>query len=103
MLDIEKYEKDIFSSEFFLFVVFLKIISQKGDGKELLSVDLSLFTYPENYEKPIDVYDCDVKVEFAKANIVFLFKHIGALLVNNFDTDINDFMSSLSHRVFSIL
>ena len=47
-----------------------------------MNVDLSLFTYPDKYEKPVDVYDCDVKVEFAKANIVFLMKHINALLVN---------------------
>ncbi|CAF4610852.1 unnamed protein product, partial [Rotaria sp. Silwood2] len=47
-----------------------KIISQQGDDKELLRVDLSLFTYPGEYQKPIDVFDCDVKVQFAKANIV---------------------------------
>ncbi|CAF3586652.1 unnamed protein product [Adineta steineri] len=57
-----------------------KIISQQGDDKDLLRVDLSLFNHPVGYEKPLDVYDCDVKVEFAKANIVFLFKHIDALL-----------------------
>ncbi|CAF4511064.1 unnamed protein product [Rotaria sp. Silwood2] len=57
-----------------------KIISQQGDDKELLRVDLSLFTYPGEYQKPIDVFDCDVKVQFAKANIVFLFKHIDAIL-----------------------
>ncbi|CAF4037810.1 unnamed protein product [Adineta steineri] len=61
-----------------------KIISQQGDDKDLLRVDLSLFNHPVGYEKPLDVYDCDVKVEFAKANIVFLFKHIDALLVSNF-------------------
>ncbi|CAF2545662.1 unnamed protein product [Rotaria sp. Silwood2] len=57
-----------------------KIISQQGDDKELLRVDLSLFNYPEGYQKAIDVFDCDVKVQFAKANIVFLFKHIDAIL-----------------------
>ncbi|CAF1265249.1 unnamed protein product [Rotaria sordida] len=57
-----------------------KIISQQGDDKELLRVDLSLFNYPEGFEKTIDVFDCDVKVQFAKANIVFLFKHIDAVL-----------------------
>ncbi|UJR10669.1 hypothetical protein I4U23_014864 [Adineta vaga] len=57
-----------------------KIISQQGNDKELLRVDLSLFNYPGNYKKPLDVYDCDVKVQFAKATIVFLFKHIDALL-----------------------
>ena len=67
--------------------IFFKIISQKGDDKDLLRVGLSLFNYPEGYEKPIDVFDCDVKVEFAKANIVFLFKHIDALLVNNFQQE----------------
>jgi hypothetical protein len=66
------------------FKYFFKIISQQGDDKELLRVDLSLFNYPEGYEKPINVVDCDVKVQFAKANIVFLFKHIDALLVNDF-------------------
>jgi len=40
-----------------------------------------LYNYAADYIKPIDVYDCDVKVDFAKANIVFLFKHIDALLV----------------------
>ncbi|CAF0895845.1 unnamed protein product [Rotaria sp. Silwood1] len=57
-----------------------KIISQQGDDKELLRVDLSLCNYPEGYQKPIDVFDCDVKVQFAKATILFLFKHIDALL-----------------------
>ena len=63
------------------FFVFQKIISQQGDDKELLRVDLSLFNYPDNYKKPLDIVDCDVKVQFAKANIVFLFKHIDAILV----------------------
>ncbi|CAF3667368.1 unnamed protein product [Rotaria sp. Silwood1] len=57
-----------------------QIISQQSDGKELLRIDLSLFNYPEGYVKGIDVYDCDVQVQFAKATIVFLFKHIDALL-----------------------
>ncbi|CAF4149952.1 unnamed protein product, partial [Adineta steineri] len=57
-----------------------KIISQQGDDKDLLRVDLSLFNYPVEYKKPTDVYDCDVKVQFAKANIIFLFKHIDVLL-----------------------
>ncbi|CAF0945953.1 unnamed protein product [Adineta ricciae] len=57
-----------------------KIISQQGDEKELLRVDLSLFNHPEGVAKPLDYFDCDVKVQFAKATIVFLFKHIGALL-----------------------
>ncbi|CAF4656530.1 unnamed protein product [Rotaria sp. Silwood1] len=57
-----------------------QIISQQSDDKELLRVDLSLFNYPEGYVKGIDVYDCDVQVQFAKATIVFLFKHIDALL-----------------------
>jgi len=59
---------------------FRKIISQQGDGQDLLQVDLSLFNHPSNYSKPIDVYDCDIQVKFAKANIVFLYKHIGAML-----------------------
>ncbi|CAF4274926.1 unnamed protein product, partial [Adineta steineri] len=57
-----------------------KIVSQQGDDKDLLRVDLSLFNHPVEYKKPLDIYDCDVKVEFAKANIVFLFKHIDVLL-----------------------
>ncbi|CAF1138697.1 unnamed protein product [Adineta steineri] len=57
-----------------------KIISQQGDDKELLRVDLCLFNYPDEYVKPLDIVDCDVKVQFAKANIVFLFKHIDAIL-----------------------
>ncbi|CAF1542330.1 unnamed protein product [Adineta steineri] len=57
-----------------------KIVSQQGDDKDLLRVDLSLFNYPVEYKKSLDIYDCDVKVEFAKANIVFLFKHIDVLL-----------------------
>ncbi|CAF3584298.1 unnamed protein product [Rotaria socialis] len=64
----------------FLFSTFIKIISQQGDNKELLRVDLSLFNYPEGFEKSIDTFDCDVKVQFAKANIIFLFKHIDAIL-----------------------
>ncbi|CAF2933999.1 unnamed protein product [Rotaria sp. Silwood2] len=58
-----------------------KIVSQHGDHKELLRVTVSLFNYPEEYEKPVDVVDCDVKVQFAKANIIFLFKHIDAILI----------------------
>ncbi|CAF0751812.1 unnamed protein product [Rotaria sordida] len=58
-----------------------KIVSQQGDDKELLRVTVSLFDYPEDYEKPVDVVDCDVKVQFAKANIIFLFKHIDAILM----------------------
>jgi len=61
----------------------LKIISQQGDDKELLRVDLSLFNYPDGYIKSLNTVDCDVKVQFAKANIVFLFKHIDAILVNH--------------------
>ncbi|CAF1212266.1 unnamed protein product [Rotaria magnacalcarata] len=57
-----------------------KIISQQGDDKELLRVDLSLFNYPSGYDKTLETFDCDVKVQFAKANIVFLFKHIDAVL-----------------------
>ncbi|CAF1260195.1 unnamed protein product [Adineta steineri] len=57
-----------------------KIISQQGDDKELLRVDLYLFNHPVGYKRPINVYDCAVEVEFAKANIVILFKHINALL-----------------------
>jgi hypothetical protein len=66
---------------FIKFNYFFKIVSQQGDDKELLRVDLSLFNYPEGYTKSIDIVDCDVKVQFAKANIVFLFKHIDAILV----------------------
>ncbi|CAF4925776.1 unnamed protein product, partial [Rotaria sp. Silwood1] len=58
-----------------------KIVSQQGDQKELLRVTVSLFNYPDEYEKPVDVVDCDVKVQFAKANIIFLFKHIDAILI----------------------
>lgn len=61
--------------------IFSKIISQQGNEKELLRVDLALFNHPEGVAKPLDFFDCDVKVQFAKATIVFLFKHIGALLV----------------------
>ncbi|CAF3681386.1 unnamed protein product [Rotaria sordida] len=57
-----------------------QIISQQGDDKELLRVDLSLFNYPEEYIKGVDVYYCDVQIQFAKATIVFLFKHIDAIL-----------------------
>lgn len=45
-------------------------------------MDVCLFEYPDGYEKPLNVVDCDVKVQFAKANIIFLFKHIDAILVN---------------------
>jgi hypothetical protein len=79
---MEKKKQTIFLISNIYFHI-LKIISQKGDDKDLLRVDLSLFTYAETYTKPVEVYDCDVKVVFAKANIVFLFKHIDALLVNN--------------------
>ncbi|CAF3380389.1 unnamed protein product [Rotaria sp. Silwood1] len=58
-----------------------EIVSQQGDQKELLRVTVSLFNYPDEYEKPVDVVDCDVKVQFAKANIIFLFKHIDAILI----------------------
>jgi hypothetical protein len=79
----------------------LKIISQQGDDKELLRVDLSLFNYPDGYKKPLDIVDCDVKVQFAKANIIFLFKHIDAILVNHFPNKIHkDFL--LFFRVFLI-
>ncbi|CAF4190264.1 unnamed protein product [Rotaria sp. Silwood2] len=57
-----------------------QIISQQGDSKELLRIDLSLFNYPEGYVKSVNVYDCDIQVQFAKATIVFLFKHIDAIL-----------------------
>ncbi|CAF1245225.1 unnamed protein product [Adineta ricciae] len=59
---------------------FRKIISQQGTDKDLLRVDLCLFNYPEGYTKPLDVVDCHVKVDFAKANLIFLFKHIDAIL-----------------------
>ncbi|CAF3775950.1 unnamed protein product, partial [Rotaria magnacalcarata] len=58
-----------------------KIVSQQTDYKELLRVTVSLFDYDDDYRKPIDVVDCDVTVKFAKANIIFLFKHIDALLI----------------------
>lgn len=44
-------------------------------------VDVSLFNYPEGYEKPIDITDFAIKVKQAKANIVFLFKHIDEVFV----------------------
>ncbi len=59
-----------------------KIISQQGNEKELLRIDITLFTYPDGYKKPLDAVDCDVKMQFAKANIIFLFKHIDIILVN---------------------
>ncbi len=77
--DIEKYDPT--SIKNYLKILCFKIISQQGDDKELLRVDLSLYNYPDGYKKPIDVCDCDVNVQFAKANIVFLFKHIDAILV----------------------
>ncbi|CAF4508473.1 unnamed protein product, partial [Rotaria socialis] len=58
-----------------------KIVSQQTDYKKLLRVTVSLFGYDDDYQKPIDVVDCDVKVKFAKANIIFLFKHIDAILI----------------------
>ncbi|UJR35157.1 hypothetical protein I4U23_027926 [Adineta vaga] len=57
-----------------------KIVSQQGNDKDLLRVDLCLFNYPDGYKKPLDTVDCNVDVEFAKANIIFLFKHIDAIL-----------------------
>lgn len=73
-----------FSSEKALFFFqYFQIISQQNNDKELLRVDLSLFNYPEGFEKSVDIFDCDVKVEFAKATIVFLYKHIDAILVND--------------------
>jgi hypothetical protein len=80
--------------------LFFQIVSQQGNDKELLRVDLSLFNYPEEYKKPIDVVDCDVKVQFAKANIVFLFKHIDAILVKLFLKSTKNEM--ISFRVFLI-
>ncbi|CAF3842051.1 unnamed protein product [Rotaria sp. Silwood1] len=56
------------------------IISQQDDNKELLHVDLFLFNCPKGYQKPINVFDCDIKVQFAKANFVFLFKYIHTIL-----------------------
>ena len=74
-------QSSLFERKAGLISFFFKIISQQGDEKELLRVDLSLFNHPEGVAKPLDFFDCDVKVQFAKATIVFLFKHIGALLV----------------------
>ena len=68
---------------FFVFTSVLQIISQRGNGNELLCVNFSLFNYPDDYQKSLDTLDCDVKIQFAKANIVFLFKHIDTLLVSN--------------------
>jgi hypothetical protein len=80
-----------------------QIVSQQGNDKELLRVDLCLFNYPDGYQKPLDVVDCDVNVQFAKANIVFLFKHIDAILVNTRRINLtNSIEISFICRIFSI-
>lgn len=56
----------------------------------------SVLIYPYGYEKPVDVCDCDVKVQFAKANIVFLFKHIDAILVKKIFFFLKNFLDSLN-------
>lgn len=57
-----------------------QIVSQQSDESKLLCIDFTLFNYKADFVKPLDAYDCDVFVRFAKANIVFLYKHIGAFL-----------------------
>ncbi|CAF1242324.1 unnamed protein product [Didymodactylos carnosus] len=57
-----------------------KIISQQGDADELLRIDLILHNLSNDQKKDLNAVDCNVEVKFAKANIVFLFKHIDVLL-----------------------
>jgi hypothetical protein len=58
-----------------------QIISQQNGGDELLSVSMLLFNYPKKHTKALDDVDCYVQIHFAKANIMFLYKHIDLMMV----------------------
>ncbi|CAF3978777.1 unnamed protein product [Adineta steineri] len=59
---------------------FHKIISQQGNEKQLLRMNLSLYNYPKKYQMTLDDVDCDLKLQLTKLNIIFLYKHIDLVL-----------------------
>ncbi|CAF4497379.1 unnamed protein product [Rotaria socialis] len=59
---------------------FRKIISQQSGDKELFSASMVLFNYPKRYKKTLDDVDSSLKINFAKANIVLLYKHINQIM-----------------------
>lgn len=61
--------------------IFIQIISQQSGDNELLSISMVLFNYPKRHTKALEDVDCDVKVNFAKANITLLYKHIDQIMV----------------------
>jgi hypothetical protein len=58
-----------------------QIISQQNGDNELLSVFMTLFNYPKTHTKALNDVDYDIKLNFAKANITFLYKHIDQMMV----------------------
>ncbi|CAF1256037.1 unnamed protein product [Rotaria sordida] len=59
---------------------FRKIISQQSEDNELLSVSMVLFNYPKIHTKALDDVDCSVKINFAKAKILFLYKYVDQIM-----------------------
>ncbi|CAF4370667.1 unnamed protein product, partial [Adineta steineri] len=57
-----------------------KIISQQGNEKQLLRMNLSLYNYPKKYQMTLVDVDCDLKLQLTKLNIIFLYKHVDLVL-----------------------
>jgi hypothetical protein len=62
-----------------------RIIAPEDHEKPILFVDFSRFNHSEIHEKTLDEVDYDIKIQFAKMNIVFLYKYVD-LIMNVFKT-----------------
>jgi hypothetical protein len=78
----------------------LQIICQQDNNNDLFRVDLNLFNYSPNELKSIDMYDCDVHVDLAKMNVVFLYKHVDGLLVNRSNGTFSSLITSVLVQTF---